>query len=78
MTIYAYLENRNEDPISDDYLIQNDNAFEEVETIAKAKNEICCIKWYRSTDDCTAYYTPSGVSFQPFWYNSELLPKSHN
>ena len=75
MTTYAYIANHNGDPISDDYLILNDDAFEEIENIAKEENEICCIKWHRTTDDCSAYYSPAGVSFQPFWYNVNKTKK---
>lgn len=54
------------------YEISDDSEFtqivEEAERFAASGIE-CCIRWQRPEDGQSAYWTHSGASFQPEWFN---------
>ena len=64
----AYILDINNKVISDQFEIANDDDFEAVEDAAEECNQKCCIKWERSTDGQTGYWSPSGATFDPYWY----------
>lgn len=67
--VYAHLQDRQGNPLSDDYEVSGDD-FEAVEQAALNLGRICCIRWNRTSDGQVAYWTPKGVSFEPFWYGA--------
>ena len=70
MTITATVMDINECPISEDFIIENDD-FSGVEEAAEAAAENgtkCCIRWTRNSDGQVAYWGPSGAAFKPHWY----------
>lgn len=67
--MHAYLQDRQGEPLSEDYEIQGDD-FAAIEQAAQDIGRICCIRWSRSGDGQVAYWTPKGVSFNPFWYGA--------
>ena len=70
MTITATVLDINECPISEDFIVENDD-FSNAEEAAEAAAENgtkCCIRWHRSSDGQTAFWAPVGASFDPYWY----------
>lgn len=70
MTITATVLDINECPISEDFIVENDD-FSNAEEAAEAAAENgtkCCIRWTRSSDGQVAYWGPSGAVFKPHWY----------
>ena len=70
MSINAVVLDFNLDPIFDDMQIEHDD-YSAAERFAEhaAENGIkCCIEWTRSEDGQTAYWGPSGATFDPHWY----------
>lgn len=76
MTITACVIDFNGVPLSDDFLI-NDDDFSGVtkaaENIAESGAK-CCIRWNRDTDGQVAYWGPSGSTINPRWYIKQGRP----
>jgi hypothetical protein len=70
MTIIAIVIDTNECPLSEDFIINNDDfsAAEEAAEQAAENGTKCCIRWNRSSDGQVAYWGPSGSAFKPHWY----------
>lgn len=64
----AYILDKELNEIGVPFEIQEDSDFNDAETAAKELDEKCCIKWDRSTDGQTGYWSPSGATFDPYWY----------
>lgn len=64
----AYILDNELNEIGEPFEIQDDNDFEDVEIFTKECGQKCCIKWDRSTDGQTGYWSPSGATFEPYWY----------
>jgi hypothetical protein len=70
MTIIATVLDTQDCPVSEDFIVENDD-FSEAEEAAEATAEAgtkCCIRWSRSSDGQVAYWGPSGAAFKPHWY----------
>ena len=70
MTIIATVLDTQDFPISEDFIVENDD-FSDAEAAAEAAAEAgtkCCIRWNRSSDGQVAYWGPSGAAFKPHWY----------
>ena len=70
MTIVATVLDTKYCPISEDFIVENDD-FSEAEAAAEAAAENgtkCCIRWSRSSDGQVAYWGHSGAAFKPHWY----------
>lgn len=70
MSITATVMDINNCPISNDFVICNDD-FSQVEQAAEQAAENgtkCCIRWSRSSDGQVAYWGPKGACFSPHWY----------
>lgn len=68
--IYAYLETRQGEQVSELVKIDHDGEFDYLEQMAEELGRICCIRWKRDTDGQQAYWTPKGAAFEPHWYNA--------
>jgi len=70
MTITAIVLNINEEPISEDFIVENDDfsSAEEAAEQAAENGTKCCIRWSRSSDGQVAYWGPSGAALNPHWY----------
>lgn len=70
MTITAIVLDINDCPISEDFIVENDDfseAVEAAEAAAEAGTK-CCIRWMRDSDGQVAFWGPKGACFQPHWY----------
>ena len=70
MTIIATVLDTQDFPISEDFIVENDD-FDDAEAAAEAAAEAgtkCCIRWSRSSDGQVSYWGPSGACFKPHWY----------
>ena len=76
MTIIATVLDINDCPISEDFIVENDD-FSSAEQAAEQAAENgtkCCIRWKRSSDGQVAYWGPSGAAFKPHWYVKQGRP----
>lgn len=64
----AYILNDELNELDWEFEINSDNDFEDVVISAKECGQKCCIKWDRSTDGQTGYWSPGGATFEPYWY----------
>lgn len=70
MVVIAVVLDTNNCPISEGFVVEDDD-FSEAEEAAETAAENgtkCCIRWNRSSDGQVAYWGPSGAAFKPHWY----------
>lgn len=65
----AYILDAETNQIGDQFEIESDNDFNLIEDAAKSTGQKCCIKWDRSSDGQVGFWSPSGATFDPYWYN---------
>lgn len=71
MPITATVYDVNFTPISDDYII-NDDDFAAPEALAAEMTTTgakCCIRWVRDSDGQALFWGPKGAQFKPHWYS---------
>jgi hypothetical protein len=69
VTVIANIVDKNDEYYTEAIEILNDD-FAAVEEQAKGYDFPVCIRWKRSSDGQTSYWSPRGVSFMPHWYNA--------
>ena len=69
MTTYAWLANRDLEPVRDGVEIRFNEDFEDLVERAKDFGSAVCIAWARTEDGEGAFWGPSGVTLVPHWYN---------
>lgn len=69
--MHAIILDKNDSTLSDEYLIEGDDDFGEVELKAKSLAQSgtdCCIKWFRDADGQEAFWGPQGACLGAYWY----------
>lgn len=64
----AYILDKEFNEIGGPFVIKNDDDLDYLEIAAKDDYVNFCIRFDRSEDGQSGYWTPSGASFEPHWY----------
>lgn len=75
--ILATVYDTSDSPISDVFLVANDDfsGAEEFAASAAAAGRKCCIRWIRESDGQVAYWGPAGAAIKPRWYAKPGRPE---
>lgn len=65
----ANLVTKENDYLTEDLIIKSDAEFSNVEALALKQSHPVCIEWRRSNDGQVAYWSPSGATLEPYFYN---------